>query len=62
MNLAFAFAFALPCIAGVSSVVTNVDEKSVIITAEEGVTVTAEEMVEKLAKWSAASGKYVKIP
>jgi len=44
---------------GVTNVETNVDEKSVIVTAADGV--TAEEMVEKLSKWSAASGKYVKI-
>ena len=44
---------------GVTNVETNVDAKSVIVTATDGV--TAEELVEKLSKWSAASGKYVKI-
>ena len=43
---------------GVKSVDTNVDEKTVIVSAEG---VTADEMVEKLSKWSQASGKYVKI-
>lgn len=42
---------------GVTAVVTNIEEKSVVVTSEG---VTAAEMVEKLAKWSAASGKYVK--
>lgn len=45
-------------IIGVKTVETNVDEKSVIVSAEG---VTADEMVEKLSKWSQASGKYVKI-
>lgn len=44
---------------GVTNVQADVDAKTVIVTAEG---VTAEEMVQKLAKWSAASGKYVKIP
>eukprot|EP00554_Chaetoceros_debilis_P006523 CAMPEP_0194079100 /NCGR_PEP_ID=MMETSP0149-20130528/5339_1 /TAXON_ID=122233 /ORGANISM="Chaetoceros debilis, Strain MM31A-1" /LENGTH=71 /DNA_ID=CAMNT_0038760483 /DNA_START=81 /DNA_END=296 /DNA_ORIENTATION=+ len=44
---------------GVSKVDANIEEKTVIVTAEG---VTAEEMVEKLSKWSAASGKYVRIP
>jgi copper chaperone len=43
---------------GVKSVDTNVDERTVIVSAEG---VTADEMVEKLSKWSQASGKYVKI-
>ena len=46
-------------ISGVSKVDANIEEKTVIVTAEG---VTAEEMVEKLSKWSAASGKYVRIP
>lgn len=45
---------------GVTNVETNVEEKSVKVTADEGV--TAEQCAEKLAKWSAASGKYVKVP
>jgi copper chaperone CopZ len=44
---------------GVTNVQADVDAKTVTVTAEG---VTAEEMVQKLAKWSAASGKYVKIP
>lgn len=43
---------------GVTSVVTNVEEKSVVVQAEG---VTGEDVVEKLSKWSAASGKYVKL-
>eukprot|EP00555_Chaetoceros_dichaeta_P003780 CAMPEP_0198249422 /NCGR_PEP_ID=MMETSP1447-20131203/962_1 /TAXON_ID=420782 /ORGANISM="Chaetoceros dichaeta, Strain CCMP1751" /LENGTH=71 /DNA_ID=CAMNT_0043934055 /DNA_START=30 /DNA_END=245 /DNA_ORIENTATION=- len=42
---------------GVESVVTNVAEKSVVVTAEG---VTAADLVAKLDKWSKASGKYVK--
>ena len=45
---------------GVTNVETNVEEKTVKVTADEGV--TAEQCAEKLAKWSAASGKYVKVP
>eukprot|EP00979_Chaetoceros_neogracilis_P014451 scaffold4640_cov283-Chaetoceros_neogracile.AAC.28 len=44
---------------GVTNVQADVDAKTVTVTAEG---VTAEEMVQKLTKWSAASGKYVKIP
>ena len=44
---------------GVTNVQTDVESKTVTVTADG---VTAEEMVQKLAKWSAASGKYVKIP
>lgn len=43
---------------GITAVETNVEEKIVTVTADG---VTAEEMVEKLAKWSEASGKYVKV-
>ena len=44
---------------GVSKVDTNVEAKSVIVTADDGV--TGEQLVEKLSKWSEASGKYVKL-
>lgn len=44
---------------GVSKVDPKVEEKIVIVTAEG---VTGEEMVEKLSKWSEASGKYVRLP
>lgn len=41
-----------------TNVETNVDKKSVVVAADG---VTAQEMVDKLSKWSEASGKYVKI-
>lgn len=51
------FLFIAALYLGVESVVTNVDEKSVVVTAEG---VTAADLVAKLDKWSKASGKYVK--
>ena len=45
-------------VAGVSKVDARVEEKIVIVTAEG---VTGEEMVDKLSKWSEASGKYVRL-
>jgi len=42
---------------GVSKVECNIDENSVAVTADG---VSGDEMLEKLAKWSEASGNYVK--
>lgn len=44
---------------GVASVETFVDAKSVVVQADDNVSPQA--MLEKLEKWSAASGKYVKL-
>jgi hypothetical protein len=45
-------------VVGVSKIDARVEEKIVIVTAEG---VTGEQLVEKLSKWSAASGKYVRL-
>jgi hypothetical protein len=44
-------------ITGVSDIQTNVDAKSVVVLHDESV--SKEVMLEKLQKWSAASGKSV---
>eukprot|EP00557_Chaetoceros_sp_GSL56_P005916 CAMPEP_0176489270 /NCGR_PEP_ID=MMETSP0200_2-20121128/7189_1 /TAXON_ID=947934 /ORGANISM="Chaetoceros sp., Strain GSL56" /LENGTH=72 /DNA_ID=CAMNT_0017886381 /DNA_START=100 /DNA_END=318 /DNA_ORIENTATION=- len=44
---------------GVSNVETLVDEKVVIVTATEDI--TGDQLVDQLSKWSAASGKYVRV-
>lgn len=44
---------------GVKDVQTDVDKKSVVVTAEDSV--SKEEMLRKLMKWSNASGKSVKL-
>ena len=37
----------------------SVEQKSVIVTSDDSV--TSEDILQKLEKWSAASGKYVKL-
>lgn len=44
---------------GVTNVETSVEQKSVIVTSEDFV--SSEEILQKLNKWSEASGKYVKL-
>jgi hypothetical protein len=40
---------------------TRVDEKLVIVTTAAEENITGDQLVEQLSKWSAASGKYVKV-
>lgn len=44
---------------GVTDIKIDVEAKSVVVTHEESV--SSEEMLEKLMKWSKASGKSVKL-
>ena len=44
---------------GVSDVQTNVEAKTVVVTADDSV--SPQVMLEKLQKWSAASGKSVEL-
>jgi hypothetical protein len=46
-----------PLVVGVSDIQTNVEAKSVVVVHND--TVSKEVMLEKLQKWSAASGKSV---
>ena len=44
---------------GVTNVECSVEQKSVIVTSDDSV--TSEDILQKLEKWSSASGKYVKL-